>query len=291
MKLTLIRIALLGVIVASYGYWVADADPVLRIADVSQVGWWTQRPGAQPVGEGKAEVASSVRGNESVAALRVLIRGEITKATVVLAETDAPLSAVSPGQVRVCTTQQPWLMVDGGKWADAPKPDCGQGVELTRATDPTGAAAWSGDVTSLLAGPRSEVSLMIVASEKQSSALASNWFFTFAPRITAEGTPDVPSTTVPAAPPSTVISGGAPTVPRVTSSPATVAPTPTTAVAAVATPAPADANQPRRFQVTSSHRSGKPWGKLIWPLLPLAALLAFAYTFGQQYVRERSVAA
>src|SRR5439155_10184489 len=162
MKLSLIRIALLGSIVASYGYWVADADPALQIADVSQVGWWTQRPGAQPVGEGKIEVASSVRGDESVAALRVLVRGEITKATVVLAETDAPLSSVSPGQVRVCTTEQPWLMVDGGKWADAPKADCGRGVELKRTSDPTGAAAWHGDSTSLLPGPRSQGPMIII---------------------------------------------------------------------------------------------------------------------------------
>src|SRR5439155_5832948 len=136
-----------------------------------------------------------------------------------------------------------------------------------RATDPTGAAAWNGDITSLLAGPRSQVSLMIVPSEPPASPLASNWFITFAPRINAEGTPDRPPTTTPVTTPPTVVSGGAPTAPRVTSTPATAAPTPTTAVAA-APPAATDTNQPRRFQVASSQKSSKPWGKLIWPLLP-----------------------
>ena len=44
----------------------ASADPP------GAVGWWTQRPGAAPREDGGIEVASSLRGDESVAAIRIV---------------------------------------------------------------------------------------------------------------------------------------------------------------------------------------------------------------------------
>jgi hypothetical protein len=175
-----------------------------------------------------------------------------------------------------------------GKWADAPQPDCSHAVELTRVTDANDVGSWSGDVTAILKGSRSELSLMVVPSTDQGSPLTANWFVTLVPRIAAEGTPDVPETTTSSTtppPPAAGNTGGTVSSPRVpSSSPApTTTPTTTTQQAAAAPPA-----EPKRFQVASSNAPSKPWGKLIFPLLPLSALLAFGYTYARRYLENRT---
>ena len=197
------RIAALAVLVGFVGLWAAFAQSVPDLTSVDKVGWWTRRPGAMPTGNPtNFEVAAGVQGDESMAALRVLIRGDVTKATLVMGEADAPFKDVTPGKLRVCTTSDPWLVVDGGAYADAPKPDCSDAVELTRTKDAAGNGSWAGDVTSMLAGARSEVTLMVVPSPDPAAVVPSTYYIKFLARVDAEGTPDVkPATPTTAAAP------------------------------------------------------------------------------------------
>lgn len=277
----------LAVLVGFVGLWTAFAQSVPGLTAVGQVAWWTKRPAAQPTeNPANFEVAAGVQGEESIAALRVLIRGDVTKATLVLGEADAPFKDVAPGKLRACTTAEPWLVVDGGPYADAPTPDCSAAVELTRTADAAGNGSWAGDVTNFLAGARSEVTLMVLPSPDPAAVLPSTYYIKAAARVDAEGTPDVKPTT-----PTTSVApvDVAPTAPPRVSTPtgsitqATVA-APPTSIAPVAAP---PAEPPRRFAVaTPSKTPPKPWGKLFL-LVPLAAIGAALFTGGRKFWEQR----
>ncbi|MEY2422706.1 MAG: hypothetical protein QOI95_2773 [Acidimicrobiaceae bacterium] len=276
--------AALAVLLGFIGLWTAFAQSSTDLTLVDKVAWWTRRPAAQPTGNPtNFEVAAGLQGDESVAALRVLIRGDVTKATLVLGEADAPFKDVTPGKLRVCTTNVPWLVVDGGAFADAPAADCSNAVELTRVKDPAGNGSWSGDVTSMLSGARSEVTLMVVPSPDKGAVLPAPYWIKFLARVDAEGTPDAQPSSTPTPPTSPAVSA-TPAPPRATTptgslTPATTAPPTTVAVAT-------EAAQPRRFAVASAAKSKKPWGKLAL-LIPLAALFAALYTGGRKYWAQR----
>jgi hypothetical protein len=282
--------AALAVLLGFAGLWTAFAQSSADLTSVDKVGWWTRRVGAQPTGNpSNFEVAAGAQGDESIAALRILIKGDITKATLVMGEADAPFKDVTPGKLRVCTTSVPWLVVDGGAYADAPKPDCSGAVEMTRVKDPADNGSWSADVTKFVAGARSEVTLMVVPSPDPAAVLPAPYWIKFLARVDAEGTPDVQPASTPVAaptvPPSHITSAPAPLVTTPTGSitPSTVAPTPTT----VATEAAA---APRRFTVATATHEKKPWGKL-WVLVPLAAIGAALYTGGRKFWADRLEAA
>ena len=292
----LARLGALAVLLSMLGFWAASAQSSIDLVAVDKVGWWTRRPAAQPADTGNFEVAAGVQGDESIAALRVLIHGEVTKATLVLAELDAPLSSVTPGKLQVCTTNVPWLVVDAGKWDDAPKADCGRSIELKREVDAGGTGSWRADVTSLLAAPSlSETSLMILPLADGSAVLPPTYYIKMSAHIEAEGTPDITTPAVkpvavaspssPSSPSRPAVSPSRPATPGITPSPAATAapgptPTPTSTVGTTPT------SQPRRFAVASSHTPSKPWGKLVL-LIPLAAIFGAAYAGAQRYVAER----
>jgi hypothetical protein len=290
------RIAILGVLLGFAGMWIAYAEGTTDIAVVDKIGWWTRRPGAQPEkNPNNFEVAAGVQGDESVAALRILIRGTITKATLVMGEADAPLSSITKGQLRVCTTSAPWLVVDGGAFADAPKPDCSHAVELKRTEDAAKIGSWSGDITSMLAGARSEVSLMVLTTPDASAVVPPDYYIKLAARIAAEGTPDVQPASSPVTTPSGSAGNTGATTPRVTTpgraptsptTPATVAPnTPVTTTAAPATQQ-ATAIPPRL--TISTKKEQKKWGKLVL-LVPLAAIGAALYAVSRKFWEQRAL--
>lgn len=280
----------LAVLLGIVGFWTAFAQSSPDLVSVDKVGWWTRRPGAMAYGNANLfEVAAGVQGDESVAALRVLIRGDITKATLTLAESDAPLAQINPGKLRVCTTSVPWLVTDGGAFADAPKADCSRAVELTRTADVNNVGAWTGDVTAMLAGARSETSLMVVPSPDPAAVVPPTYYIKLAARIDAEGTSDAPPPTTPpeVAPviPSSGGGGGATTLPHVTPATGTTA-TPVTAPAG-GTTTPTTA--PKRFALASAPKEVKHWGRLFW-LLPLAAIGGALFTGGRKYWEQRLAA-
>jgi hypothetical protein len=284
------RAGLVALLVLLAASWVMDAFATVDITHVAAVGWWSKRPAAQPTpGTNSFEVASGVDGTESVAAMRIVITGAVTKGTLVLVEASNPLT-FKP-KLQACPTDTPWVLsASPGKYADAPTPNCASPIALTRDDKGT----WTGDVTALLSGPFSERSIMIVPAPDKSLPVPPTFFITFAsPRIDAEGTPDVPAATTSAPAPVTIPAAVVPSGPSgpapPSRPPATVAPTTPAAPTTVA-PAAGAPVTPARFAVPQTAPKRKPWNKLVW-ILPLAALVSFGYTFGRKTLAERGVLA
>jgi hypothetical protein len=114
-------------------------------ATITQVGWWSQRPGASELPQGGFELAFAPTGQLSRAALRIQIdAAELTSALLELTESEAAGAEVAA--VTVCPTSDPWAPANPGAWEDAPEPNCAQNVPLSRRS--TG--EWAGDISELL---------------------------------------------------------------------------------------------------------------------------------------------
>ena len=134
-------------------------------AQVAETGWWSQRPGATEQPEGGVEVAAALGGPQSVAALRIAVTGgEVTTAKLTIEETGGVGQPTAT--LLVCPTSDQWKAANPGPWDDAPAPDCGNSVTLTRAED---GATWTADIGILLVG--ASTSLMIVPSPQGPSGL------------------------------------------------------------------------------------------------------------------------
>ena len=134
---------------------VAFAEPVP--AELREVGWWTDRPGAAAAAEGGFEVGAGIDGAEqSVAALRLHFdAGSVTAFEVILTEVTS--FGTQFGGLKVCTTGPFWQGANPGTLDQAPEPDCSAEVQLTRSNS----GAWLGSLASLVR-PGGEVSLMIL---------------------------------------------------------------------------------------------------------------------------------
>jgi len=289
-------LALLGVVVLVLAF-AFEANGASDVAKVDKVNWWSKRPAAQPtVGDTSFEVASGPDGNESVAAIRVLIFGSVTKATLVISEAANQTTAVSVPKLQACQTGQ-WttLNTSPGPYASAPKPDCSKPVALTR--DDKG--NWTGDITPMLQGAFNERDVMVMPAEDKTLPVPPTFFVQFATaRVDADGTPDVTTTTsrpatsgpVVAAPSgrSSTPSGPVSSPSRVTAAPPTsAAPPPTTAPAkATAQPVPARIGG----QPVNAAAKKKQWGKLTW-ILPLSAAIAVGWVLLRKFLIERNLVA
>src|SRR3954468_7619976 len=185
--------ALLGVVVLVLAF-AFEANGASDVAKVDKVNWWSKRPAAQPtVGDSSFEVASGPDGNESVAAIRVLIFGSVTKATLVISEAANQTTAVSVPKLQACQTGQ-WttLNTSPGPYASALKPDCSKAVALTR--DDKG--NWTGDITAMLQGAFNERDVMVMPAEDKTLPVPPTFFVQFATsRVEADGPPAAPPTT------------------------------------------------------------------------------------------------
>ncbi len=265
--------------------WALQAFAAADIVHIAAVGWWSKRPGASAtVGDGSFEIASGIDGPESVAAFRILVTGSVTKATLVLTEASNPLTFVP--KLQACPTDTPWVLpTNPGNYADAPHAACDRlSIPLTR--DPA-KAIWTGDVTGVVGGALSETSLMVVPAPDATLPVPPTFFIDFAaPRVDADGTPDVTTTTQAAAPAPPVTASAAPRPPSVGTHATAPTTAPAPATTAVTQPV-ARPTTPARFTVPSTHRH-KPWGKLGW-IIPLTAAIAFGYTYARKTLAERGL--
>jgi len=273
-----------------------EANGASDVAKVDKANWWSKRPGAQPTpGSTSFEVASGPDGNESVAVIRVLVFGSVTKGTLVISEAANQTTAVSVPKIQACrTVGYTSLNTSPGPYASAPKPDCTTAVALTR--DDKG--NWTGDVTAMLQNAVNESDIMVMPAEDKTLPIPPTFFVQFATsRVEADGTPDVvtttsrPVTTLAIAAPSgrtSTPSGSvsSPSHATTASPPATAAPPPTTAPAQTAQPVP------ERIGGTPVNAAAKKkqWGKLAW-IIPFSAAIAFGWTFFRKYVIERNLVA
>ncbi|HEV3227685.1 MAG TPA: hypothetical protein VGZ52_12650 [Acidimicrobiales bacterium] len=287
------RVALLLGVAAMLLVIAVEAQGADDVAKVDKVGWWSKRPAAQPTtGPTSFEVANGVDGAESIAAVRVLIFGSVTKGTLIISEAANQTTSISVPKLQVCQTDTPWILTKNpGAYADAPKPECDKGaIALVR--DDKG--NWSADITNWLTGARSEVSVMVVPAADTTLPVPPTFFVQFATsRLEASGTPDVTTTTGAPKSPAVVAPSGGGTVTPVpshsTPAPVTTPAAPTTAP----TPTTVAASQtPKRLGgvPVASTTKRKQWGKLVW-VVPLSALIAFGWVLGRKSLTERGALA
>lgn len=255
----------------------AASSAVLTITDV---GWWSRRPGAAAQPPAYFEVASGLQGDESVAALRVPLAGAVLSATIDLAESGGV--AQQTAALKICTTNAPWSPANPGAFADAPKADCGASVEPKR--DASG--RWGADITGLLAsaGSSGSATLMVMPVPKPVGGLVDPGFnIQFTPAVVrAEfgSSSMAASNSTGARAPSTASSGSSPYPSLgVTAAPVVPPRGVVTASGSPATTVPAATSSTRPGQLAASFDIGvrtpgsgqpKPWGRLIW-LVPLSA--------------------
>ncbi len=128
--------------------WTGSADAGEPVdVTVVRTGWWSERPGTTPAGEGAFEVSTGPDGTvQGIAAFEVQIAaGQVDNAQMVLAES-AALAEFSA--LKLCTTADDWEPADPGALDDAPAPDCTVSVNLTRTLD---SQTWLGSITPLVA--------------------------------------------------------------------------------------------------------------------------------------------
>lgn len=135
-------------------------------ATITEVGWWSQRPGAAPLPKGGFEIALLPNGPASSAALRIDVQALPTNALLNLTESDQVLGDL--GQIQACPTKEQWTAANPGAWADVPAADCESGSVLL-GRNATG--IWSADVRPLLRFGTQSLVLVPVAdvSEAQQS--------------------------------------------------------------------------------------------------------------------------
>lgn len=274
-------------------------------AGITDVGWWSQRPGASAAPTGGFEVASGLGGDQSIAALRTTNRGA-SSTTLVLEEADGEDGG--PGALQVCTVTGEWSAANPGSFADAPTFDCEAGSAALERD--SASSEWRGEVTSLLAGGAS--SLMVVPAAQSAAPLPVSTGFVVrfdgarlevasanpvegsapppaAPTDTPTGSPPIaaPPPSTPSAPLDTPSSsdGGFVTLPN------TAAPfeDPGTLPEVAAPPAvqdlagtPASPAAPLPLSLTESGGdSGAPWARLV-VLVPLCAAAGAGAAVGRR---------
>ena len=207
------------------------ATPDAHAADpsIARVGWWT-RSSSATAPDGGVVVGTAADGPESVAAVEIDLGDGATDASIELVEADGSLQDAAA--ILVCVTDEPWEPADGGELADAPQPDCADGVPMARDE-----GTWRADVGALLAGRVDLATLMLVPAP--SSTPIPGVVIPFEvelerPVLTSTATA---TTSMPPGPPTT--SGlGSPATTRVAVQPPPAITAPATTVATVPPPAP-----------------------------------------------------
>lgn len=143
-----LRALLIGTTLLVLAALAAPVRPAVAAgATISDTSWWSRSPGtATPAGG--FEIAKSVEGELSVAAVRIEVEGTLTSAVLVLVEAPGGLRPES-GVIEACPTSAVWTKASPGPLESAPPAECDKGkVAFTRNGS---AGTWTGDVAPLLA--------------------------------------------------------------------------------------------------------------------------------------------
>jgi hypothetical protein len=160
------------------------ARPAAAAASISDVGWWSDRPGASAP-DGGFVVGTGPQGPVSVAAVRIDLGDGVTGA--LLSFTESGGVATSTAALAICATGDGWTAAPGAPLAEAPATSCaGTAVAPTR-TETT----WTADIQALVEDRTGTVSLAIVPASGQGL-----WEVQFeAPTIVASPVPPERSST------------------------------------------------------------------------------------------------
>ena len=250
-------------------------------AAVTQLGWWSQRPGASAQPAGGFELALSPSGPISQAAVRIQVDSvQLSSAYLELTESSGVGSEVAG--VMACPTTDPWEPANPGSWGVAPEPNCTRSENLSRAGD----GLWSADISQLLSV--GTISIVLVPSshaDTQGAPIPYQLLFSGARLIASapgEPAPEPTSAPPPSAPPAAPDTDTTPTQPSDDIPAAPVA-------SATPLPAPTAVAQPTFAPARDEAEPGRAWWRLVI-LTPLAALVGTGSVFARRFMRERDEA-
>lgn len=262
---------------------VVSASAQSTVASITDVGWWSQRPGAAPLPKGSFEIALLPNAPQSVAALRINVT-RLPLASALIELTESQQFGGDVARIDACPTSDQWAPSNPGAWADAPTASCtAASVALGRTANGT----WTADIASLLrAGTNSVVLAPILdVSDAQQSA-AFQVVFSGA-RITADATTD-PGITPPGPVDNAPVVEPAPSfAPGIPAGPVAL---PTGPVIAGASPAPATPDTQDAPAVAAGDDDGeaRPWWRLLYGV-PLSVLAGVGAIFLRRVLQQRGL--
>lgn len=284
------------------GGWLAPVAEAKSNPPVLETGWWSNRPGAQPMADEGFAIGWSLEQENSAAAVRIDLSG-VLDGTVYLQLHEAGGTAPEQALARVCVTTASWKPANPGAYADLPASSCepGQTIGLGRDAE---ALIWTADITSLVAAASGDTLALVVhpMGKPVTDGVATTFpfevqFDTAAVVVdTAGGPPPDPEGVI--APPSFGTGGDSfvdPGLPapdygsgfEAPGLPSVGEPT-TTVPSSVPTTLDAGSDDADAFgPVTPDSVDGRPWGRLLL-LLPISTGIGFAMAAGRRWVLDRS---
>ena len=280
------------------GGWLAPVAQGESSPPIIETGWWSRDLLAQPVEDGGFAIGWAVEAEQSAAAVRIDLSGDLT-GTVYLELHEIGGAGSDLGQAQVCVTEDTWEAANPGPYDELPEAACAAGETADLGRDAV-ALSWLGDITALVAAAEGdELSLVVrpvgkrLTEDLPATAPFQVQFDRAALLVdsgTGEPVPPGDGTEPPPvdpgfdggggfvdpAPGSDFVSPPLPTspAPALEVSPTTEGPTPDDLVAL----GPVD--------VTPSE--GKPWVRLLL-LVPLSAGIGFAMAAARRWKEERAI--
>lgn len=284
------------------GVWLSPTARAESSPPVVETGWWSRDLLAQPVTSGGFAIGWALEQEQSAAALRIDISGDLA-GTVYLELKEVGGAAPELGLARVCVTDAPWGAANPGPYDALPEADCAAGETADLGRDAS-ALSWLGDITPLVAAAEGDTLSLVVRPvgkplaegvpatapfqvQFDRAALLVDPGSTGSPPSGVEIPPATPPADVgggsffePGLPPSDFGSGfESPPLPAVASPGAT---TPTTAG-----PTPDELVALGPVDVVPSE--GKPWARVVL-LIPISAGIGFAMAAARRWQQERALA-
>ncbi len=264
----------------------AGATPAA--ASIPAVGWWSNRPGAQPTTAGGGfEVALDNNGErQSVAAFVANVdQLHMTNLRLTLTETASVGGAFN--HLRVCRAAPGWVPVNPGDLAAAPKMDCSVAVELTHVD-----STWQGSLLKFL--PNGGTASLGVVGVRDKDSLLNFLVEISGVSIVGNGTLDTSDSSGSTDTTSPTVDNDftPPPFSDFTSPPIDAFDTPVTvsvgSTSSTTTPTAGDTGSNRA--AGPLHRDGpnRPWLRLLY-LTPLSAALGVGLVFARRFLSTRGL--
>jgi hypothetical protein len=144
----------------------ADDDTAAG-AVITEIGWWSQTPGAAEPDGGFRVTQDASGATTAVAAIRLKVTAK-SLATALFVFTEGPTKlSENSADMRLCKGSNDWTAANPGALADAPKEDCSKNVQLKRSAT---LQSWSADAAQLVSGPGT-VTLMVVPGDLHNGSI------------------------------------------------------------------------------------------------------------------------
>lgn len=127
---------------------------------VVETGWWSRDLLAQPVPDGGFAIAWAVESEQSAAALRVDLSGDLA-GTVYLQLHEIGGAAPDLGAARLCTTTDRWESANPGPYDALPESACAPGETADLGRDAS-SLVWVADITALVAAAETSTLSLVV---------------------------------------------------------------------------------------------------------------------------------